>query len=87
MHAAGRARADGLQEYASPVEYGSWMEARSDQPVQGRVRFASRKDPDLAPRDLPLDCINWTLTYQISDQNGQLAVSSTVDGSVSKSKC
>ncbi len=76
-----------LQAYATTVDSSIWMESMSDDPLQVRMRFTSVQDPDLAPRDLPLDCIDWTLTYQITDHDGQLAVSSTVEGSITKTRC
>jgi hypothetical protein len=51
------------------------------------VQFTSTQEADLAPKDLPVNCIRWTLTYQIVSEHGRLVVGSTVPGSPEKREC
>lgn len=76
-----------LQAYATTVDSSIWMQSVRDAQLQVQIRFTSQQDPDLAPTDMKVDCIHWTLTYQMADQDGQLAIGSTVDGSVDYVKC
>ena len=56
-------------------------------PLRVGVHFTSQQDPDLAPKDLPVGCIDWTIVYQIESQDGRLVVGQAVPGSVTKAKC
>lgn len=85
--ARSQSRAQWLRAYASTVDSSIWMQSMRDHPVEVTVRFTSEQDPDLAPPDLPVHCINWTLTYQLVDEAGALLVGSTVSGSVTKAEC
>ncbi len=76
-----------LDAYATTVDSSIWMQSVSTDPLQVRVRFTSQQDPDLAPKDLPANCIEWAITYRIESQHDHLAIGSTVPGSVSKAKC
>jgi hypothetical protein len=76
-----------LLAYATTVDSSIWMQSMRDDPLQVQIHFTSQQDPDLAPVDLKVGCIHWTLTYQLADQDGRLAIGSTVDGSVDYVKC
>ena len=76
-----------LLAYATTVDSSIWMQSMSDDPLQVHLQFTSQQDADLAPSDLQVDCIHWTLTYQFVSQDGHLVVGSTVDGSVKYAKC
>ncbi len=76
-----------LQAYATTMDSSIWMQSVRDDPLQVQIRFTSQQDPDLAPPDMKVGCIHWALTLQVADQDGQLAIGSTVDGSVSYAKC
>jgi hypothetical protein len=80
-------RAEWLDAYASTVDSSIWMQSMRDHPMVVTVRFTSEQDPDLAPPDLPVRCINWTLAYQLVDEAGALVVGATVPGSVTKAEC
>ena len=76
-----------LEAYATTVDSSIWMQSMTDTPMQVRVRFTSQQDPDLAPKDLPAGCIEWSIIYRIESRQGHLVVGSTVPGSVTKAKC
>lgn len=76
-----------LQAYASTVDSSIWVQSLSGTPLRAALRFTSEQDPELAPPDLQVDCIDWTLTYQIDEQDGQLVVGSTVPGTVFRAEC
>jgi hypothetical protein len=76
-----------LLAYATTVDSSIWMQSMRDNPLQVQIRFTSQQDPDLAPTDLQVGCIHWSLTYQVADEHGQLSIGSTVDGSVNYVKC
>ena len=75
------------QAYASTVDSSIWIQSLSGTPLRAALRFTSEQDPDLAPPDLRVDCINWVLTYQIDDQDGRLVVGSTVPDTVTRTQC
>ena len=76
-----------LLAYATTVDSSIWMQSMSDDPLQVEMKFTSQQDADLAPSDLQVDCIHWTLAYQLATEGGHLVVGSTVDGSVKYAKC
>ena len=76
-----------LQAYASTVDSSIWVQSLSGNPLRVALRFTSEQDPDLAPPDLQVDCIDWTLSYQLPEQDGHLVVGTTVANSVSRAKC
>lgn len=82
-----QSREQWLQAYATTVDSGIWMQSIRDDPLQVQIRFTSQQDPDLAPKDMPVGCIHWRITYQMADQAGRLSVGSTVEGSVDYAKC
>ncbi len=76
-----------LDAYATTVDSSIWMQTMSDDPLRVGVHFTSQQDPDLAPADLPVGCIEWTLVYRIESQDGRMVVGPTVPGSVTMAKC
>jgi hypothetical protein len=80
-------RAEWLEAYATSVDSSIWMQSVKEDPMQVRVRFTSQQDPDLAPKDLPAGCIEWSITYRIESRQDHLVIGSTVPGSVTKAKC
>ena len=76
-----------LQAYASTVDSSIWVQSLSASPLRVALRFTSEQDPDLAPPDLQVGCIDWALTYRIEQQGDQLVVGSTVPNTVSRTRC
>lgn len=76
-----------LQAYASTVDSSIWVQSLSGTPLRAALRFTSEQDPELAPPDLKVGCIDWALSYQLEERDGQLVVGSTVPDTVSRTKC
>lgn len=76
-----------LQAYASTVDSSIWVQSLSGTPVRAALRFTSEQDPELAPPDLQVDCIDWVLSYQLDERDGRLVVGSTVPDTVFRTKC
>lgn len=76
-----------LQAYASTADSSIWVQSLSGSPLRVALRFTSEQDPDLAPPDLQVDCIEWALSYQLPEQDGRLVVGTTVANSVSRTQC
>ncbi len=76
-----------LQSYATTADSSIWLQEIQDDPVRVTVKFTSEQDPDLAPADLPVHCIDWTLTYRLNTEAGRLVIGPTVAGGVAKQKC
>ncbi|WP_157695591.1 RAD23 family protein [Nakamurella panacisegetis] len=76
-----------LLAYATTVDSSIWMQSMSDDPLEVQMRFTSQQDADLAPSDLQVACIHWSLIYQFSTEDGHLVVGSTIQGSVKYVKC
>jgi hypothetical protein len=85
--AAAQSRSQWLAAYATTVDSDIWMGAIGTDPLQVHVRFTSQQDPDLAPRELPVGCIAWSVVYLIHPENQHLVIGSTAPGSVTMKKC
>lgn len=85
--ASHQSREQWLLAYATTVDSSIWMQSVRDDPLAVQIRFTSQQDPDLAPKDLQVDCIHWRITYRMADRDGQLSIGSTVEGSVDYAKC
>jgi len=85
--AASQSSSEWSAAYATTVDSNIWMESMTNEPLQVGLRFTSQQDPDLAPKDLPVACIDWLIRYYIGSEDGHLVVGSTVPGSVTMTKC
>ena len=85
--AGAQSSAQWLDAYATTVDSSIWMRSVSQDPLQVQVDFTSQQDPDLAPSDLPVDCIDWSITYRLESAADHLLVGPTVPHSVSMKKC
>lgn len=85
--AASQSSSQWLAAYATTVDSSIWMQSMSSDPLQVELHFTSQQDPDLAPKDLPVDCIDWSIRYRIETENAHLVVGSTVPDSVTTKKC
>jgi len=84
---AAQSRSDWLAAYATTVDSDIWMGPVGADPPRVQVRFTSQQDPDLAPRQLPVGCIMWSVTYLIHTENRHLVIGSTAPGSVTMKEC
>ena len=46
-----------------------------------------QQDVSLAPANLPVNCINWDITYLLSDQDGHLVLSGMDPSAQSMTAC
>ena len=79
---------------------GRWAEAYSttvdsnlvaadidDDPLRVRLMFSSSQDVEHAPEMLRADCIEWDVTYLLSDENGRLVLSGIDPSAQSMTAC
>ncbi len=84
---AGQSSDQWTRAYATTVDSSIWVQSMSGNPIRVKLRFTSQQDPSLAPKDLPVDCIHWTVVLQLASRGGEVVVGSTVAGSVAHIKC
>jgi hypothetical protein len=58
-----------------------------DDPFRARLMFTSQQSVELAPTSLPVTCINWDMTYLLSDQDGHLVLSGIDPSAQSMTAC
>jgi len=75
------------QDYASTVDSNLSVLAIDDEPLRARMVFTSQQAVELAPPSLPVDCINWDVTYLLSEQNGHLVLSGIDPSAQSMTAC
>jgi hypothetical protein len=63
------------REYSTSVDSNFMVTAVSDDPLRARMLFTSEQSVDLAPPTLPADCIEWDVTYLLSDTDHGLVLS------------
>jgi len=63
------------QDYASTVDSNLTVMVIKDEPLRARLMFTSQQSVELAPTSLPVPCINWDMTYLLSEQDGHLVLS------------
>lgn len=55
--------------------------------TQVRMSFISQQSPELAPTDLPVGCIAWTVVYRIDDKAGALTIGESDSSQAAKKAC
>ncbi len=75
------------QDYASTVDSNITVMIIKDDPFRARLMFTSQQSIELAPTSLPVTCINWDMTYLLSDQDGQLVLSGIDPSAQSMTAC
>jgi hypothetical protein len=75
------------EDYSSTVDSNIAVMVIADEPLRARTMFTSEQDVDLAPSNLPVTCINWDITYLLSDQDGQLVLSGMDPSAQSMTAC
>ena len=59
----------------------------ADEPLRARMMFTSEQSVELAPSALPAPCINWDVTYLLSDENERLVLSGIDPSAQSMTAC
>jgi hypothetical protein len=75
------------KDYSTTVDSNLAVMVISDDPLRARTMFSSQQDVALAPANLPVTCINWDITYLLSDQDGHLVLSGMDPSAQSMTAC
>jgi len=75
------------KEYSSSVDSNLVVTMVSDNPLRARIKFTSQQSVDLAPPTLPADCIDWDVTYLLSDTDHGLVLSGIDPSAQSMTAC
>ena len=78
---------DWLRAYDSTKDSSIKVIDIDDDPLRVRLWFTSEQDPALAPQDLPVDCINWDVTYLLVEEQGRLVLGGLDPDTTSKAPC
>lgn len=76
-----------VNEYSTTQDSNILIVAIGDNPFRVRVDFTSNQTIEFAPKDLPLTCIDWKLTYRLQDEDGKLVVGNTDTTKTRKTAC
>lgn len=82
-----RPRAEWQQSYSTTTDSSIKALDIDDDPLRVRLWFTSEQNPQFAPDDMPVDCINWDVTYLLVDQNGGLVIAGLDGSTTSKATC
>jgi len=75
------------QAYRTTRESNIVVRSIDDDPLRVSLWFVSEQDEALAPPDLPVDCIVWTMTYLLEDSDGELLLGGIQPDSSSRQAC
>jgi len=75
------------QDYSTTVDSNLAVMTIADEPLRARMMFTSQQDVALAPPAMPVTCINWDITYLLSDQDGHLVLSGMDPSAQSMTAC
>lgn len=76
-----------LRDYATTVDSNLTVMTIADEPLRARMMFTSEQSVELAPPSLPATCINWDVTYLLSDEDGRLVLSGIDPSAQSMTAC
>jgi len=75
------------REYSTSVDSNFMVTAVFDDPLRARILFTSQQSVDLAPPMLPAECIEWDVTYLVSDTDHGLVLSGIDPSAQSMTAC
>ena len=75
------------RDYASTVDSNLTVMIIKDDPLRVRLMFTSEQAVELAPAALPVACIDWDMTYLLSQQDGHLVLSGIDPSAQSMTAC
>jgi broad specificity polyphosphatase/5'/3'-nucleotidase SurE len=75
------------RDYATTVDSNLAVMTIADAPLRARMMFTSEQSVELAPPSLPVSCINWDVTYLLSDEDGDLVLSGIDPSAQSMTAC
>jgi hypothetical protein len=74
-------------DYSSTIDSNLSVLVIADEPLRARMMFTSQQAVELAPTALAVDCINWDVTYLLSEQDGRLVLSGIDPSAQSMTAC
>jgi hypothetical protein len=75
------------EDYSTTTDSNFTVVGISDDPLRVRMMFTSEQDVDFAPKSLPVECINWDVTYLLGDENGRLVLTGIDPSAQSMTAC
>lgn len=75
------------RDYATTVDSNLTVMTVADEPLRARLMFTSEQAAQSAPASLPVTCINWDVTYLLSEQDGRLVLSGIDPSAQSMTAC
>jgi hypothetical protein len=78
---------DWSRAYSTTVDSNLVIADIADDPLRVRLVFTSEQAVEFAPKRLPVTCINWDLTYLLSDLDGTLTLSGIDPSTQSMAPC
>ena len=78
---------DWSHAYSTTVDSNLVIADIADDPLRVRTMFTSEQSAEFAPKRLPATCINWDLTYLLTDQDGVLKLSGIDPSTQSMTAC
>ncbi|HEY5881255.1 MAG TPA: hypothetical protein VIU11_20245 [Nakamurella sp.] len=84
---ASQTAGDWNHKYSTTVDSNLMVVDIRDDPLRARLMFTSEQDVELAPKRLPVECINWDLTFLLTDQDGALVLSGIDPSAQSMTAC
>jgi hypothetical protein len=75
------------RDYSTTTDSNLTVVGISDDPLRVRMMFTSEQDVELAPKSLPVGCINWDVTYLLGDQDGHLVLTGIDPSAQSMTAC
>ena len=76
-----------IKDYSTTTDSNLTVVGISDDPLRVRMMFTSEQDVELAPKSLPVGCINWDVTYLLGDQDGHLVLTGIDPSAQSMTAC
>ncbi|MEP6561573.1 MAG: hypothetical protein ABJD68_10960 [Nakamurella sp.] len=74
-------------DYGSTIDSNLSVLVIADEPLRARMMFTSEQAVELAPPALAVDCINWDVTYLLSEQKDHLVLSGIDPSAQSMAAC
>ena len=78
---------DWSHAYSTTVDSNLVIADIADDPLRVRLMFTSEQAVEFAPTRLPATCINWDLTYLLTDEDGTLTLSGIDPSTQSMTAC
>ncbi len=87
VQATGQTAARWAEAYSTTVDSNLVVADIRDDPLRVRLMFTSSQDIAHAPEMLRADCIEWDVTYLLSDEDGRLVLSGIDPSAQSMTAC